>query len=149
MVDAPMGPKACGRLLYAAREPVSVSESFHILYLDDDIAYAFLIKRVLERKGHRVCCHDDPQAGLAALHAQPSQFDMVLTDLTMPRLTGLAVAEEVKKIRPDMPIALISGRLTEQVRRDASRASISALVSKSEPTSVIAQTVQEVLSKLR
>ena len=57
--------------------------------------------------------HDlpDPQAALAAAAGNPGQFDAVISDIVMPNLSGIDIVREFRVLRPDMPIALTSGRI--------------------------------------
>jgi PAS domain S-box-containing protein len=103
-----------------------------ILYVDDDEALLFLVKRLLERRGYFVSIYQDAQAALAALRADPSAFDLVLTDYNMPRLSGLDVAREARAIRPDLAVAVASGFLDETLRAQASQAGVSKLIFKAD-----------------
>jgi len=77
--------------------------------VDDDAPVATVTQRVLERSGYRVTtCTSSPEA-LTLLRADPEQFDLLLTDQTMPTLTGMQLAEAAHALRPDLPIILTSG----------------------------------------
>ena len=80
-----------------------------ILYLDDEDALVLLARRLLERLGYQVAGFSSASEALAAFEAGPDQFDLVLSDLSMPGITGIDVARRVLEIRPGMPVLLASG----------------------------------------
>ncbi len=80
-----------------------------VLVVDDDAPVATVTQRVLERSGYRVTMRTSSADALALLRADPEQFDLLLTDQTMPVLTGMQLAEAVHALRPDLPIILTSG----------------------------------------
>ena len=89
------------------REDIGGQE--HVLFVDDEEAIVRLGKQMLERLGYRVTvCANSPEA-LATFTAQPETFDLVVTDLTMPELTGTELVVEVRKLRPEIPVVLMSG----------------------------------------
>jgi CheY-like chemotaxis protein len=80
-----------------------------ILYLDDEHSLVILARRLLERLGYQVAGFSTPDEALAAFEAAPDQFDLVLSDLSMPGISGIDVARRVLELRPDMPVLLASG----------------------------------------
>jgi PAS domain S-box-containing protein len=81
----------------------------HILLIDDETALLQVGQQMLERLGYQVTGHSDPAEALETFRGDPNQFDLVITDLTMPGLTGIHIAEELKKIKPGIPVILCSG----------------------------------------
>jgi len=102
----------------------------HVLYVDDEEAIIFLMKRLLERQGYRVSGYTDPQDALLAARTDCSQFDLAVTDYNMPGMSGLEVATALREIRADLPIVLASGFITEELRAQAPAAGISELIYK-------------------
>ncbi len=102
----------------------------HILYVDDDEAIVFLMTRLLERQGYRVSGYTEPRRALAVVRAEPGQFDLAVTDYNMPDMSGLAVARALKEIKPDLPIAMASGYITDELRLQAPAAGVSELIYK-------------------
>lgn len=84
-----------------------------ILFLDDEADIAALGEALLVKQGHHVTSFTSSQAALEALRANPSGFDLLITDLTMPHLTGIDLAAEAARIRPDLPVVLITGQNEE------------------------------------
>lgn len=67
------------------------------------------MRTMLKRLGHSVVSRTNPVNALRVFRKHPSQFDLVITDLTMPKLTGAQLAEEMLRLRPDLPIILCTG----------------------------------------
>ncbi|OIN98322.1 MAG: hypothetical protein AUJ49_13515 [Desulfovibrionaceae bacterium CG1_02_65_16] len=80
-----------------------------ILLVDDEPDLLELGRQTLAPLGYRVATERSPEAALSRLLNDPDAFDLVITDMNMPRLTGLQLAEGLRPIRPDLPIVLISG----------------------------------------
>jgi CheY-like chemotaxis protein len=81
----------------------------HILLVDDDVAVTRAISRTLEQAGYRVTAHTQPQAALDEFRFSPEAFDLVITDLSMPGLTGLQVSQQMLRLRPALPIMMVTG----------------------------------------
>jgi len=80
-----------------------------ILFVDDEADIAALGEALLVKQGHRVTAHTDSREALESLRSAPQAYDLLITDLTMPHLTGLQLADAVGLIRPELPIVLITG----------------------------------------
>ena len=101
-----------------------------VLYLDDEEAIIFLMKRLLERKGYSVTGYTDPRKALEAVRADPGEFDLAVTDYYMPGMSGLEVAQALKDIRPDLPVVMASGYISEDLRAKAPAVGIRELIYK-------------------
>jgi PAS domain S-box-containing protein len=92
-----------------------------VLFVDDEVPLALLGRCILEELGYVVESKTSPAEALAAVRADPAAFDLVITDLTMPGMTGTELGRQLLEIRPGLPIILTtghSGNLTaERVRR--------------------------------
>ncbi len=111
-------------------QPLPIGGGQHVLYIDDDEVLVLMVGRLLQRAGFRVTTDSDPRAALARLRAQPQAFDAVVTDFNMPELSGLEVARAVAALRPELPVVVSSGYLSEDVRRQARAAGVRGLVNK-------------------
>ena len=80
-----------------------------ILLVDDEKPLAEIGKQILERLGYQVEAHVSSTTALETFQAAPDRFDLVITDQTMPRLTGAELAGELLKVRPDLPIIILTG----------------------------------------
>jgi CheY-like chemotaxis protein len=99
-------------------EPVSEASLAHqametgserILFVDDEKFQADLVKQILSRLGYSVVAQTSSVDALALYKQDPAAFDLVITDLTMPQLTGKALAKKMHELRPELPIILSSG----------------------------------------
>jgi PAS domain S-box-containing protein len=91
-----------------AAKPLSTS-NLRVLFVDDEPSLAKIGTRTLARLGNDVTTHTSSLAALAELRSRPGDFDVVVTDYTMPHLTGLELAREIQRVRPDLPVILVSG----------------------------------------
>jgi PAS domain S-box-containing protein len=80
-----------------------------ILIVDDEESMADIGRRRLERLGYQVEARTNPVEALDLFRADPDQFDLVITDMTMPHITGDNLVKEILNIRPDMPTILCTG----------------------------------------
>ena len=83
--------------------------SERILFIDDEIALARLGKQMLEHYGYTVTMSVNPLKALDLFRQDPNLFDMVITDLTMPNMSGNELIAEMIAIRPDIPVIICSG----------------------------------------
>ena len=102
----------------------------HILYLDDEPSLVLLVQRQLARRGYRVAGFTKQAEALAALRAEPAAFDLVVTDYNMPGISGLDVAREVRAIRADLPVMVVSGHVDETLLAEAAGAGVRELILK-------------------
>ena len=92
-----------------------------ILLVDDEEDLIEIGAQMLSHLGYEVATRSDGAEALEAFRAQPERFDLVITDMTMPNLTGDRLAKELIKIRPDIPIILCTGfseRISEQKAKE-------------------------------
>ena len=80
-----------------------------VLLIDDEIPIIKMEKRILERLGYQVTSHTNSIEALQAFKENPYQFDLIISDMTMPNMTGLRLANEIKRIRTDIPVIICSG----------------------------------------
>jgi nitrogen-specific signal transduction histidine kinase/ActR/RegA family two-component response regulator len=80
-----------------------------VLLVDDERALADLGQRRLEDLGYAPCVFTDSRRALEAFRQRPHDFDLVVTDQAMPHLTGIELAREIRRIRPELPVVLVSG----------------------------------------
>ncbi len=80
-----------------------------ILFVDDEAVVGTLYKSMLERLGYKVTSYTSSIKALEIFRTSPDEFDMVITDMTMPAMSGDKLAVELVKIRPDIPVVLCTG----------------------------------------
>jgi|WetSurMetagenome_2_1015567.scaffolds.fasta_scaffold05852_1 PAS domain S-box-containing protein len=116
-----------------------------ILLVDDEEALATAVKAMLEHLGYEVTATTSSRDALDLFRLHPDHFDLVITDQTMPNMTGQDLAKEVIHIRPDVPIILCTG-FSERIDEDsAGKMGFSAFAMKPVSVSGIAATVRRVL----
>ena len=101
----------------------------------------------MERLGYDVVAHTNGLKALEAFQEQPSRFDLVITDQTMPEMTGATLVEELRYIRPDVPIILCTGFSHLMNAEKAQALGVDAFVMKPGVTQELAVRIQEVLAK--
>jgi PAS domain S-box-containing protein len=127
--------------------PLAGEAGKHILYLDDDASVAHLVKRMLERMGHRVSAFTNQAQALDTLRQDPNRFDLVLSDYNMPGQSGLDVAREVRIFKADLPVAIVSGFIDEQLRVQATDAGVRAVLFKAADFNAFFAAIQALLAK--
>jgi PAS domain S-box-containing protein len=118
-----------------------------ILFVDDEQMIVELNKDILENLGYRVVTETDPIKAIEVFKDGCDAFDLVITDKTMPHLTGFDVAQAVRDIRADIPVLLCSGF---QEKGDAERIAdigISKLIIKPTSKSILARTIRDILDR--
>jgi PAS domain S-box-containing protein len=118
-----------------------------VLFIDDEEDIAAMGDQMLTSIGYRVVSKTRSREALALFRLNPSDFDVVITDQTMPEITGLELAKEIIAIRSDIPIILCTG-FSRDVDAEAAKATgIRTFLSKPLTRREIAQTIREVLGK--
>ena len=118
-----------------------------ILFVDDETVLVDLGKQMLSRLGYHVTGCDQSLDALALVQAQPDRFDLVVTDTTMPNMTGDALAARLLAIRPDLPILLCSGYSEQMTSEKSGRLGIAAFLMKPLAISDLACTLRDVLDR--
>jgi CheY-like chemotaxis protein len=101
-----------------------------LLLVDDEEALVDLMSRALRLLGYRTTAVTDGPEALRRFQESPDEYDLVVADLTMPRLTGLALAREIHRLRPDLPVVLCTGFRGVLSGEDAAQAGIREVVQK-------------------
>ena len=105
----PVAELAAGAQAQMRPAQTVVTAAQRVIYVDDEEALAFLAKRMLSRMGHSVEVFTDPKQALARFRAHPQDYDIVVTDLTMPGMSGFDLSREVLATRPDIAVLLTTG----------------------------------------
>ncbi len=93
----------------AGNGPVERGNGERILIVDDEEILAQLIQKTLLNLGYEAECETDPLMALATIHKSPLRYKLVLSDQTMPGMTGLNLASHIRDIRADLPVILMTG----------------------------------------
>ena len=119
--------------------------SERILFVDDEPAMSKIYTSMLERLGYSVSFRTSSVEALEAFKAKPDKYDVVITDQTMPHLTGQMMAREMMAIRSDIPVILCTGHSDLIDEKRAEAMGIDAFVMKPISMGHIAKTIREVL----
>jgi PAS domain S-box-containing protein len=120
-----------------------------ILLVDDEEPIARLEQIMLEKLGYRVTTRTDSLAALAAFKANPDGFDLVITDMTMPNMTGDRLARELGAIKPGIPVIICTGFSTQIDEKSAQAMGANGFLMKPVAKSQIARMVRKVLDEVK
>jgi PAS domain S-box-containing protein len=109
-----------------------------VLYLDDEESLVLIGQAMLQRLGYRVDGHTDAAQALAAFEAEPASFDALISDFNMPGTSGLELAAKVLRLRPDLPVALASGLVTDDLLEQAQALGVREVIYKPHSLSDLA-----------
>jgi CheY-like chemotaxis protein len=119
-----------------------------ILLVDDEQQLVNLGVEVLQDLGYHVIGTSDPSAALDTFRREPHRFDLVLTDMSMPKLSGLALTREIRRIRPEVPVILSTGYLEESFSEMVKAHGISDLLKKPFSVHDISGLIRKVLDRV-
>jgi CheY-like chemotaxis protein len=100
-------------------QPVSAG-SERILLVDDELAIVQLGQQLLEGMGYEVVTRTSSVEALELFKVKPDLFDLIITDMTMPNMTGIELTREIRRLRPDVPVILCTG-FSELISEDGIR----------------------------
>jgi PAS domain S-box-containing protein len=121
----------------------------HILFVDDEEPLTSIGKEMLTFLGYDVTVRFSSLDALEAFRANPNRFDLVITDTTMPNMTGAALALEMLRIRPGVPIILTTGFSEKINEAEARKIGIREFIMKPISLGNLAQAVRRVLDQTR
>jgi PAS domain S-box-containing protein len=120
-----------------------------VLYVDDEPSLLALAERALTRRGHSVTAFSLPEKAIVAFRAQPDAYDLVITDLAMPQMSGLDLARQIRAIRADIPIVMFTGHLQPGDEASAREIGIQEVVVKAGSVHDLARVVDRAFSDER
>ena len=136
-------------------EPVSVplaaplGSGERLLVVDDEPVIMRVVSEQLRRLGYRVTAVTDPEEALELLADDPDEYDLLLTDLQMPRMDGVELAARVGRLRPELPIILSTGNRWSVPASTARAAGVREIVDKPFRLEELAQALRKVLEAHR
>jgi CheY-like chemotaxis protein len=129
-----------------AEEPLPYGKG-SILFVDDESSLAQVGQRLLEQLGYDVVVKTNSLEALGVFRIDPYRFDLVITDQTMPYVTGAALAGKFRDIRPDIPIILCTGFSHTIDAAKAKTQGIDAFLMKPLMLRDLGHTIQKVLAQ--
>jgi PAS domain S-box-containing protein len=120
-----------------------------VLFVDDEISIAKGVQIILKHLEYKVISKTSGKQALETFMKTPEQFDVVITDLTMPGMTGDLLALEIKKIRPDIPVILCTGFLEGDPETILSKYGIDAFIRKPYDRQTLIESIQTVMAKTK
>jgi PAS domain S-box-containing protein len=119
----------------------------HILLVDDEPLVIEVLQEILQLQGYRITTADGSLKALETFRKSPRDFDLVITDMTMPKLTGDRLSQEIKKIRTDIPIILCTGYSDKLADKSALDFGVQDFMAKPIKQADLVRTVRNVLDK--
>ncbi len=108
----------------------SYTGSEHILYVDDDHAIVEMGKQILDTMGYKVTTATGSLEALSLFRSKSDQIDLVISDLTMPDMTGDIMAMKMIRIKPDIPVIICTGGATNMEELEIQREGVKAVIMK-------------------
>ena len=131
-----------------AEEPVPTGTE-RILFVDDEPALVEIGKRTLVRLGYQVITQTSSLDALALFTANPDQFDLVITDMSMPKMSGDVLSAELMKVRPEIPVILCTGYSSTISDETVKQIGIKAFAHKPIAMNDLAKTIRKVLAEAK
>ncbi|MBS3809103.1 MAG: response regulator, partial [Desulfobacterales bacterium] len=119
----------------------------NVLIVDDEKSIVEMQQQILESQGYRVTPQTSSVEALEAFRASPDKFDIVITDMTMPNMTGDRLALKIKEIRPDVPVILCTGFSEKIDAQKKGELGIEGYMLKPVTKTELAKTVRKILDK--
>ncbi len=129
-VQLPVAEPPAGHRSESVRTEVKDVSGLRVLCVDDELAVANVVGRVLQRAGHTVTVVTSAPEALALFERTPSDFDLLVTDQTMPQMKGTALISAVLVVRPALPCMLMTGLDDEETIAQARALGVTEILSK-------------------
>jgi len=127
------------------KAPAVAGGGRRVLYIDDEAALVSLVTRYLRRQGYDVTGSTDPQDALQAFAAHPERYDLVVTDLSMPQMSGFEVARAVRERSESVPVIMMSGYVRPEDRERALALGVREVLLKPSTVEELCQSIDRQL----
>jgi DNA-binding NtrC family response regulator len=122
------------------------NEEKHILVIDDEVSLVYYLRELLRKKGYEVSVASDSHEAWDMFSADPDKYDLVVTDQTMPGLSGVQLAAKMLTLRADLPIILCTGYSDIVGEGNISQYGIKGFMAKPIDSRELLRTVHNLLS---
>jgi CheY-like chemotaxis protein len=129
--------------LHGARDAQGKGQ--HVLYVDDDEVMAVMVQGLLQRLGYRATYMLEADAAIESIEREPGNFDLVVTDFNMPNVSGLDLVRALARVRPDLPVVISSGYVSDELRANASVLGVCAVMQKEQTLEELGAVVHSAL----
>jgi signal transduction histidine kinase/ActR/RegA family two-component response regulator len=144
-------PAAAGKV-ESQPAPAAKLASAHgerVMYVDDEEPLVRLAKRVLTRLGYLVTGHTDPVQALEEFRDRPGDFDVIITDVSMPSLSGFDLTREALAIRPDLPVIMTSGYVRKEDEEAAQQLGVREIILKPNTLDELGKALQRLFANAK
>ncbi len=118
----------------------------HVVYIDDYEALVFLVGRLLRKQGYRVSTFESGEAALAWFGAHPHEpVDLLVTDQNMPGMAGVDVVRELRRLRPALRMAIVSGHVSDTLIAEATAAGVDEVLAKQDSMDALGAAIRGLL----
>lgn len=139
-------PPPPAEALPAAPVAAAVPTGRHVVYIDDYEALVFLVGRLLRKQGYRVSTFESGEAALAWFGAHPNEpVDLLVTDQNMPGMAGVDVVRELRRLRPALRMAIVSGHVSDALIAEATAAGVDEVLAKQDSMDALGAAIRGLL----
>ena len=135
------------RNLSEDQQPAEMGDNEKILLVDDELYLVELMSQILENLGYQVDSRTSSIEALELFRTNPDKYDLIITDMTMPNMTGVKLADNIHKKKPDMPVILCTGFSETVNKNNFESLGISTLIMKPVVKKDLAEAIKAVLDK--
>ncbi len=129
------------------KQEISAAGSERIMLVDDEPAILYTLKRILTSQGYDVLTFDNGESALQAFAHNPTGFDLIITDMTMPQMTGAKLSREMLKISEKIPIIMCTGYHETFSEKEAFKVGIKRFLHKPILSTELSKVIRELLDK--
>jgi PAS domain S-box-containing protein len=118
----------------------------HVVYIDDYEALVFLVGRLLRKQGYRVSTFESGEAALEWFRVHPHEpVDLLVTDQNMPGMAGVDVVRELRRLRPALRMAIVSGHVSDTLIAEAASAGVDEVLAKQDSMDALGASIRGLL----
>ncbi len=122
-------------------------ESYRIMFVDDDTDIASMIRIGVGRTGHHIQTYTNPEEAVEVFRKDPWQFDLIVSDISMPRISGLDLLLEIRNTRPEMPVILCTGHESFTDLDSAYRTGADLIIIKPITWQILVEKISELMKQ--